>query len=90
MMKHAFTPNKLCRLCFGVPEGRYVGSSGLSALLDEVIGKPAAQRYLIAQDPIPGDGPGVGKIVGYFGEDRTPIDRDDYAVLGTIERFLCL
>lgn len=86
MEKYAFTPNKLCQMCFGVPEGRYVGDS-LSHLLEEVIGKPAARQYLVAQDPIPGSRPGIGKIVGYFGESDVPVGQDDYVVLGIIERF---
>lgn len=87
MVKYAFTPNKLCRMLFSVPEGRYVGD-GLSHLLEEVIGKPTARRYLIAQDPFPDSEHGVGKIVGYFGDNDVPVDHDDYVVLGTVERFL--
>lgn len=78
-----FTPNALCTMLFGTPSGTYTGD-GVTGLMDAVLGKAVASRYLIAQDVFRG-GASRGKIIAYVGSGAS-IDSDLYVVIGEMEK----
>lgn len=84
-MSWVFTTNELCRLCFGVEKGEYRGEH-IGHLVPKVVGEDSWHRYGFAQDPVPGNNPGVGVISIYVGERGDQHNQDNYVVIGKVER----
>ena len=75
-MVYTFTPNDFARQMFQLQQPQYEGE-GITGLLEQVLTKENAAKYLIAQDPLRGN-KSSGKIViilrgtGQQGEDQYP------------------
>jgi len=82
MNSYIFRPNNVGRSFFPyMTESKYTGD-GTGSLLRSVLGEENADRYLIAQDPVPGLGPGIGNVTIYISE----VGMSAYHDIGTIER----